>query len=302
MSKYTTEVRWIVEQAERDATGKYSVGKYTQASYEALGLAHYSIFDEDYRAYLNDKIINHFYFREIGFETRAHFAFQMARTLEEIMPYYNTLYEAIAEVGLKPFIEIDMKYDDSFGETKDTKKGYTDSHDIDAQRDHTRTDNLTKKRTDELQSKRTDNLHEVGNNESATTVNQQNIFQDTPMSMLPDSTVHDLKYATNVTYDDSDDSTHNEYSTDNTGTQTTDNTGTQTTSDTGTQKNVTKDVANNVDSGNSEENWKHGGGNERHEYGRRHTQAYLFKEFKDAMINIDMEVIGDLETLFMGVW
>lgn len=54
----------------------------------------YPIFSEDYRAYLNQKIIEHFYFREIGLETPEKFAFFLHRKMNEIMPYYNKMYEA----------------------------------------------------------------------------------------------------------------------------------------------------------------------------------------------------------------
>ena len=58
-----------------------------------LGLDDYPIFDEEYRRPLNDKIIDHFYFREIGFETPQLFARFLNRKMREIMPYYNKLYE-----------------------------------------------------------------------------------------------------------------------------------------------------------------------------------------------------------------
>lgn len=58
-----------------------------------LGLADYPIFNEEYRRTLNNKIIEHFYFREIGFETPQLFKRFLNRKLNEIMPYYNKLYE-----------------------------------------------------------------------------------------------------------------------------------------------------------------------------------------------------------------
>ena len=53
MSRYTIELRYLIE-------GNYD-----------LGLKDYPIFDESYREQLNNKIIQHYYFREIGFETEA---------------------------------------------------------------------------------------------------------------------------------------------------------------------------------------------------------------------------------------
>ena len=53
----------------------------------------YPIFDENYRNVLNQKILNHYYENEIGFETAPLFRFYLNNKLNEIMPYYNILYE-----------------------------------------------------------------------------------------------------------------------------------------------------------------------------------------------------------------
>lgn len=57
-------------------------------------LSQYPIFNEQYRSQLNQKIIDHFYFREIGSETPDRFNFYLERKMNEIMPYYNQLYES----------------------------------------------------------------------------------------------------------------------------------------------------------------------------------------------------------------
>ena len=59
-----------------------------------LDLQSYPIFDESYREGLNNKIIRHYWFREIGFETAALFRDRLAMTMGEIMPYYNQLYKS----------------------------------------------------------------------------------------------------------------------------------------------------------------------------------------------------------------
>lgn len=76
MSRYTIELHSLKE-----------------AGYD-LGLSTYPIFDEDYRPILNNKIIEHYAFREIGLETPALFARFMARKMSEIMVYYNQLYKS----------------------------------------------------------------------------------------------------------------------------------------------------------------------------------------------------------------
>lgn len=59
-----------------------------------FALNSYPIFNEDYRDYLNNKILRHYYFREIGAETPDRFNFYLETRMNEIMPYYNKLYES----------------------------------------------------------------------------------------------------------------------------------------------------------------------------------------------------------------
>lgn len=82
MSKYTTELRYIVE-----------------SGYELKALKSYPIFDENYRSVLNQYILNHFWMREIGFETAGEFDLYLGNTLNEIMPYYNGMFKmAMSEI------------------------------------------------------------------------------------------------------------------------------------------------------------------------------------------------------------
>lgn len=54
----------------------------------------YPIFDEKYRSVLEEKFINHFYFREIGFETISRFKHHLKSQLNLLMPIYNKMYNA----------------------------------------------------------------------------------------------------------------------------------------------------------------------------------------------------------------
>jgi hypothetical protein len=68
-----------------------------------IGLSEYPLFDEEYRDTLNKKIIAHYWNREIGQETISMFTFAMVRKMNEIMPYYNQLYQTLA-LTIDPFI------------------------------------------------------------------------------------------------------------------------------------------------------------------------------------------------------
>lgn len=117
MSKYTIQLRWIVEQTEKAVNGgRYTPGEYTSATYDRLGLLSYPIFDELYRESLNKKIVDHFYFREIGFETVQQFAWQMRRTMNEIMPYFNQMYGSLNLVT-DPVDDVSMRYEEQLSRT-----------------------------------------------------------------------------------------------------------------------------------------------------------------------------------------
>lgn len=53
----------------------------------------FPIWDEAHRGELEKKIIEHYYFRQIGFETVGRFIFYLNARLREIMPRYNKLYK-----------------------------------------------------------------------------------------------------------------------------------------------------------------------------------------------------------------
>lgn len=80
MSKYTTEFRNLIEM-------DYDYGQNS-----------YPIFDETYRKTLNTKIQNHYYMREIGFETAGLFKLNFTSLMSEIMPKYNEIYKLQKEL------------------------------------------------------------------------------------------------------------------------------------------------------------------------------------------------------------
>lgn len=76
-----------------------------------FGLKSYPIFDENYRDTLNNKILYHYYENEIGFETANLFKFYLNQRMNEIMPYYNTLYENQNKILDSMFDNVDIKED-----------------------------------------------------------------------------------------------------------------------------------------------------------------------------------------------
>lgn len=58
------------------------------------GMNSYPIFKEEYRDILNQKIKDHYWDREIGFETAGMFKRYINVKMNEIMPLYNQMYES----------------------------------------------------------------------------------------------------------------------------------------------------------------------------------------------------------------
>ena len=96
MSKYTTEVRFICE-SQTGHSESQDGAKVEEIIREAIPKIfdfEFPIFDDNYRDILCEKILRHFYTREIGFETYGLWKLKMKTKLDEIMPYYNKLYES----------------------------------------------------------------------------------------------------------------------------------------------------------------------------------------------------------------
>lgn len=78
-----------------------------------LGLSDYPIFDEAYRSILNQKIQEHFWFREFSADTPQRAIFYLNRKMREQMPQINKLYEALRDED--PFFVISETSGESTG-------------------------------------------------------------------------------------------------------------------------------------------------------------------------------------------
>lgn len=92
MANFTMELRHVNE--------LYDVKK--------IALSKYPIFDEGYRDSLNQKILDHYWLREIGHETPQHFFHYLSVKMNEVMPVYNKLYQS-ERMEFDPLSTIDMR-------------------------------------------------------------------------------------------------------------------------------------------------------------------------------------------------
>ena len=94
MSKYTTEVRYICETAAGydESKGFDDIDEIIEAAVPNIFNFNFPIFDPTYKNVICSKILMHYYTREIGLETVGLWKLKLRTKLNEIMPYYNKLY------------------------------------------------------------------------------------------------------------------------------------------------------------------------------------------------------------------
>lgn len=253
MATYTVEIRKLVE------------------NHFDLGLKDYPIFDENYREGLNEKIIKHFYFREIGFETAGLFKFYLNQKMLEIMPYYNQLYKSEL-LKFNPFYNVDRTT-----QNDGTRTG-TNSHS-----GKTKTNN-----ENELHTTTTDNGNSVTNASDTDTKQYKKVHSDTPQGMLSINDISGETYASDADMGIDTGTKLNNVTNSNANQSTQSGTNTS---------NISTDNIDNSVSNNTESYLMHVLGKEGSE-----TYSEMLKKYRDTFLNIDMMIIEDLNELFMNVY
>lgn len=167
MSKYTTELRFICEMESglSESAGFNSVATIIETARPKIFNFNYPIFTQDYKKELETVILKHYYTREICEETYGLWKLRLDARMNEIMPYFNKLYESTL-LEFNPLDEVDL--------TK-THEG-THTEDISGNNNSTR----------------------GGQNTDTTTLNsaQKDKYSETPQGSLQD--LEQDKYLTNA--------------------------------------------------------------------------------------------------------
>lgn len=211
MSKYTTEVRFICENyAGYDESQDYPINDVIQKAIPKVFDFDFPVYDPAYKTVLETKILKHYYTREIGFETVALWKHWLDMRLNEIMPYYNQLYESCTH-EFNPFYDVDFtttgnrngKYDETHGDEGTSKNVRTDNLKETTSGDSLRTDNLHEETQDD--SLRTDNLTE---NTTDTNTRTDNLKEDTSSTTKTDT---NATRTDNLAHEDTDTSSNTHY-------------------------------------------------------------------------------------------
>jgi hypothetical protein len=304
-----------------------------------LGLKHYPIFSESHRQELNEKIVNHFRYREIGFETIHQFIFALNRKMFEIMPFYNQLYESeeleISALTNYSYDEISKKTGNDLLEKTgtDTNKQTGDSTRTDTGTQTNEQSGTDKQTFEDVKNKTTYGSNE---NENTTTTSDvkhgqttttdgtdtsKRVHSDTPQGMLSANFPESANYASDADV------------TKNTSGSTVSQDGTDSTSGTvkgtkgksgsdesvqsgdivtthDTQGKLTNDLT--IKNEFNTDNTITYGSNAKQNYDNQlstNKQGYqgispseLLQKYRDTFLNIDMLVISELEELFISIF
>lgn len=263
MSIFTTELRYPIEQYQDEHDMARRV--YDAGIYRLLGLDEYPIFEESYRATLNNKIIEHYYFKEIGTDTLARFRWYMRTTMSEIMPRFNILYQAQNSV-VDPMTNRNLSWREVWtlaetgGSTTDRDGGTT----------YGRIENRENGGTDKQTAGRT---------------TDKVIHSETPMNELQTGAVENGNYATDVTFTTREGQTASE--TEYGGT-------TEVTTSGRDETDSTTKYTGGLDTDGEKTHTDVG-------YDGT-TPTALLAELAEKFVNIDVMVIDTLSPLFMGLW
>lgn len=335
MSKYTTQVRFICETAAglSESEGQTSVKQIIAAAIPSVFDFDFPIFDESYRNVLETKILKHYYTREIGLETVGLWKLKLDTKLNEIMPFYNQLYKSEL-IEFNPMYDVDLTRDHTLNRSEQTEQTGTETADatkngtVDIKTSGTKTgtsreniDVSEDQETEQNSKSDTDIKNTTGSTseETATgTKTHYDKYSDTPQGSLQNvqndtyltnarmvndndtqtgkTTVSGSDTSTGSTTADTSTTTVSTSETTHTGNTTDETSGTQNTTSADTEKRNATQTANkeltSLDDYLEHVKGKNGGV----------SYSAMLNEFRTTFLNIDMQVINELNDLFMNLW
>lgn len=268
MSKYTTQVRWIVEAATPNFQG--TITQRIKAAAPLIFNFDFPIWTEEYRLELETKFLRHYYMSEIGMETVALWKLFLENELNEIMPYYNHLY-------LTTIKDFDWLTDTDITETLERTEG--------------RQENSSYQSTEENDTDTTDDTTSdssvIGTSKATTTGNPSS---HTMHNDFPQAPIGQSDYATYEDY-------RQDVISENNSSDTTDTTNASVKNIRTTNQDVEFYSSNNIKENKDSSHTIIRKGNS----GSR-SFTELLTMYRDSLINIDKMIISDLADLFMTVY
>lgn len=312
MSKYTTELRFICETSAGldESVGLNNVAEVIEQSRDKIFDFNFPIFDESYRSVLETKIIRHFYTREICTETVGLWKMWLNTRMNEIMPYYNKLYESEL-IKFNPMYDVDLTTD--YQKTNEGTKDETGTHGLTDVYSENGTESVNDVKALNETSVENGGGNGVSTDSGSDTKNDAlkndhwDYYSDTPQGGI--NGVANMEYLTNarhITDDGTGSTSTSEYDKTNNTSYTNENTVNK---NGDVNETINKENTKNSNLNRNENNTNNSRmtGLEdyvQHVVGKSVGISYskLLNEFRDTFLNIDMMIINDLSDLFFNLW
>lgn len=256
------------------------------------------------REELNERLINYYKYREIGFETIGRFLDELENTMCEIMPYYNELYKTVETMAdlENPFDNVDFV--ETFEEQR-TEKTETEGQTTGSQNASTSASatSLVEGEGTTGNTKTTTGTDETEKTVAGTNSDKKTTkFSDTPQNNVDSIN----NYLTNYTEENTNGSlsnTENETHTSE-NTETDNGTSTSKTEGSDSSQSETNATDQRLTTGETDVS-----GTTRHTFTKKgnqgvNTYAHDMIEFRTSIRDITNEIITDhrIQNLFMLVW
>lgn len=292
----------------------------------------YPIFDETYRKVLETKIIKHFLMREINEYTYGMWKLRLDTKMNELMPYYNQLYKSETLI-VNPLYTMNYTRTrkDSGGDLRTISENgedeRTENRTKDASGNTNISNNMTGSGNAQTENSRGETLQTNDTQSSTTkdnnsrtiegTDNRKQMYSDTPQGAL--TNVENGTYLTNATVNkDTNNSktteelsgenkissvnkhlttgqdaskSSNSYNEINNGENNFTNNETNNVEE---NKNYTKNVTDNITTTREYVEMLKGGNGQ--------SESELLIQYRNTFLNIDMQLLEELDVLFIGLW
>lgn len=285
---------------------------------DAIELAKNYIFDFTVPFYNNNTddlesfknmFISHYLYEEIGAETPTQFKQRLYAKLTDIMPYYTDLYNSMSVKFEDIFETINLS---AQGETKDIgTNGFKNTLTHGLQTSSERTEDLENLVTNNLTNSVKSTVE--ANTDSTQTnnlkqVTTEDIDRQTLRSDEPQTTITNNAYASELNKEEGD----NTFTTNNTGDVK--NTGSavteeeRTTTDTGTVRTTGDNIINGLVKNSGDDITVNAGehdntvNNNSSQKGFQGDKNKLISEYRQNIVNINLQIIHECEKLFMQIF
>ena len=268
MAKYTVTLHELLKNDEVKELIKKSLANYPM--YRPVHEQLYAYIPT--REELNQKILNHYRFYEIGSETVERFLFNIEMTMNEIMPYYNQLYKSVDIINNIDDIFGNVDITESFEQTTSNNSSSESEGNIKGTADSEGSSNVTS----------------TNKTNSSTDTNGRSVKSVTPQSELQVKSINDLTHASEMGWNEDT------------------NNSTSSSNDTSTSRNENSS-STNQDSNNK--TIEESSGLLKHTLSKKgnqgvNTYAHDMLEFRQLALNVEQQIIHDpeLAKCFSLIW